>query len=68
MLSESNRVISYNTWYTLRVEVAGDRVRGYVNDELAVGFTGLTSHPQGKVGVRVRNSQASYDDALVETW
>ena len=68
LLAEGSAGISYGSWHLLRVEVAGSRVRGYVDGRYAVEFAALSSHPSGRVGVRVRDATAEYDYALAETW
>jgi pectate lyase len=51
-------------WYTLRVEVEGTTLRGYLEDSLIVETTDAT-HSFGSVGVCVRNGDALFDDFVV---
>ncbi len=51
-----------NKWYTLRIEVKGSSVRCYINGTQIMEFSGLSSHPSGMVGLRVRDSSAFFDN------
>jgi len=68
LLDEGVFSTGYGSWHLLRVDVAGARVRGYIDGMHVVEFRGLSSHPSGRVGVRIRDAEAEYDYALAETW
>ncbi|MHB9036987.1 MAG: family 16 glycoside hydrolase [Armatimonadota bacterium] len=54
-----------NQWYTLKLTVNGDRIRGYVDGALAADVRD-SSIVTGKVGLHVPNDiRASYDDVVV---
>ncbi|MBW4701041.1 pectin esterase [Micromonospora sp. RL09-050-HVF-A] len=51
-------------WHTLRIEVAGTVVRGWV-DGVAVGSGTGTLTATGRIGVQTGNATARFDDVLV---
>lgn len=51
-------------WYTLRVEVVGDRIQVFVDDELKIDKTDR-AFAHGMVGVRVVDTHAIFDDFQV---
>jgi hypothetical protein len=54
-----------NTWYTLRLEVAGQRIKYYINDQL-IGDGIDTSLSRGKAGFSVSpNMKVCFDDIRI---
>jgi hypothetical protein len=51
-------------WYTLRLEVSGTSVRGFV-DGTAVGAGTVTAYPKGRVGLQTFHATAAFDDVKV---
>ncbi len=68
LLDEAQHPLEYGRSYVLRVEVAGARVRAYLDGRRVLGFSALSSHPSGRLGVRIRNAAAEYDYATAESW
>jgi pectate lyase len=58
--------VSANTWYTLRLEVNGTSLKGFVNSQQAVSATD-SQFSSGNVGVATFYASASFDDVTVET-
>ena len=53
--------VSTGTWYSLRLEIVGDRLKGYVDDVVVLEATDSTfSH--GKSGLMTYKTNASFDD------
>ena len=64
-LASVNYTVATGTWYTLKLEIVGTTLRGYVNGTLLVTATdsgGLTS---GKVGIGGAYAGTHFDDVLV---
>ncbi|MBD2867156.1 family 16 glycoside hydrolase [Paenibacillus arenilitoris] len=61
--------VSVNEWHTLKVVVAGNNVKGYIDDVLLVDWTnGANELASGKIGFRTASDPApSFDDAEVVT-
>jgi pectate lyase len=66
LLASKSFTVNTNTWYTLRLEVQGSTLRGFVNgvEQLSATDTQFTS---GRAGVTTYNGSASFDDVLVTT-
>lgn len=58
--------VALNTWYTLKLEVNGATLRGYVNGLLQVAADDGT-FAEGRVGFRTEYASANFDDVLVTT-
>ena len=58
--------VSAGTWYTLKLEVSGSSLRGYVNGALLTEATD-TRWSSGRVGVATFYTSANFDDVLVTT-
>jgi hypothetical protein len=57
--------ISANTWYTLKVEVNEDSIKGYVDDVLKIDYYDPVPVTQGKIGLINYDTMASYDNVDV---
>jgi hypothetical protein len=65
LLASINYTVTTGTWYTLKLEIVGTALRGYVDGTPLIAVTdsgGLTS---GKVGIGGMYAQARFDDVLV---
>lgn len=65
-LSTASVTVTTGTWYTLRIEVDGSTVRGFVNGG-QVGSATDTQFGAGRPGLATFNTSAVFDDVLVET-
>jgi pectate lyase len=65
-LSSTSMPVSTNTWYTLRIEVQGNALRGYVNGNL-VGSAIDNQFSAGRAGLATFNASAHFDDVQVES-
>src|SRR5262245_1402042 len=65
-LGSSSFTVSLNTFYTLRLEVTGSTLRGFVNGSLQVSATDGT-FPTGRIGGATDYASANFDDFLVTT-
>lgn len=57
-----------NTWYTVKVVVRGNTIKGYVDGELMTQWTNTSLEPEltaGKIGLRTTSSNVFYDDVVV---
>ncbi|MGC4806408.1 pectinesterase family protein [Micromonospora sp. DT233] len=63
-LGATSRPVAAGTWYTLKIEVAGATVRGYVDGTLVGAGTGALA-ATGRIGVQTRYATARYDDVTV---
>ena len=66
VLGTGSSAVPVGTWATVRVEVAGTRLRGYVNGALVASGTS-TMYANGKIGVATYHSSASFDDVVATT-
>lgn len=58
--------VTVNTWYDLRLDIVGTRLRVYMNGSLMLEATDQTSpHPSGYAGVGAYKTAAEADDFLV---
>jgi hypothetical protein len=55
--------VEHATWYALRLDAVGDRLRGYVNGRLVLEATD-TSHARGNAGPVMYKAAADFDDFL----
>lgn len=65
-LSSASFTVTTNTWYTLRIEVDGTTLRGFVNGT-QVGTATDGQFAAGRAGLATFNASASFDDVQVET-
>jgi pectate lyase len=65
-LSTASVTVATNTWYTLRIEVSGNTLRGFVNGT-QVGSATDNQFAAGRAGLATFNASASFDDVQVET-
>ncbi|WP_328478204.1 pectate lyase [Actinoplanes sp. NBC_00393] len=65
-LDTASVTVSAGTWYTLRLEVAGTALRGYVNGTLLTEAAD-TRWAGGRVGVATFYTSANFDDVEVTT-
>jgi flagellar hook assembly protein FlgD len=56
--------ITLGEWYTVRVELTGDRIKCYINNELKIDAHD-SSFLTGRVGLRADMNKVSYDDVKV---
>ena len=64
-LSTASIPVTTGTLYTVRLEVNGNTLRGFVNGNL-VGTATDSQYTAGRAGVATFNASASFDDVLVE--
>ena len=65
-LAQTAYSVALNTWYTLKLEVTGSTLRGYVNGILQVAATDST-FAAGRIGARTEYASAHFDDFVVTT-
>ncbi|WFE92917.1 pectinesterase family protein [Micromonospora sp. WMMD987] len=63
-LGSVSHPVTVGGWHTLRIEVAGTVVRGWV-DDVPVGSGTGTLTATGRIGVQTGNATARFDDVLV---
>jgi pectate lyase len=56
--------VSTGTWYTLRIDVSGSTVTGFVNGT-QVGSGTSTVSPTGRIGLQTFQASANFDDVAV---
>jgi hypothetical protein len=67
LLASVSQSVATGQWYTLKVTVSGNNVKGYVNGTPIVDWTNpATQLTTGKAGFRLHSTSASFDDFLVE--
>ena len=64
MLGQTKIEIESDTWYKFRLEVAGSTYKCYLDDELMFELEGK-GYSWGKIGFRMWNSHARYDDLSI---
>jgi pectate lyase len=64
VLGGASRTVATGTWYTLRVEVTGTTIRGFV-DGAQVASATSSAVATGRIGVLTFHATASFDDVLV---
>ncbi len=57
--------LSDNTWYTLRVVVEGNRIRGFFDCELVLDITDSSMYSSGDIGLTTRRAAGRFDDTRV---
>jgi pectate lyase len=65
-LDTASLTVSTNTWYTVRLDVAGTSLRGYVNGNLLTEATD-SQYSSGRIGVATFYGSANFDDVVVDT-
>jgi hypothetical protein len=66
VLGSLGRTVATGTWYTLRLDVAGSAVTGFV-DGARVGAGTSTVANTGRIGVQTFHASASFDDVTVSS-
>jgi hypothetical protein len=66
VLGSTARTVATNTWYALRIDVAGSTVTGFVDGTQVARGTSTVSGT-GRVGVQTFHASASFDDVSVTT-
>ncbi|GAB2885755.1 hypothetical protein GCM10027046_12720 [Uliginosibacterium flavum] len=61
----SARTILNDQWYKLRMEMKGDTLNFYIDDDLAGSFTDATITAPGKIGFWLDNRSFAVDDIVV---
>jgi pectate lyase len=59
-----SRTVSTGTWYTLRIEVSGTTIRGFVDNAQVASGTN-TMEDNGRIALQTFHATASFDDVLV---
>jgi len=57
--------LNYQTWYTLKVEQIGGRIKCWVDNVLQIDYTDATPLAAGSIGLYAYNTQCSFDDVSV---
>ncbi|MEU4623485.1 right-handed parallel beta-helix repeat-containing protein [Actinoplanes sp. NPDC023801] len=65
-LDTASVAVAAGTWYTLKLEVSGSTLRGYVNGALLTEATD-TRWSSGRIGVATFYTSANFDDVQVTT-
>lgn len=65
VLDSAPLTVTPNTWYRLRMDVIGNKLRVYVNGTLSLEATDSTPHAQGSHGVATYKTTAEVDDYVV---
>ncbi|GIH05593.1 hypothetical protein Rhe02_36600 [Rhizocola hellebori] len=65
-LGSRAQTVTLNTWYTLKLDVSGSTLRGYVDGTLVATATD-TQFAAGNIGLATFNASASFDDVDVST-
>lgn len=63
-LDSASLTVATNTWYTVRLDVSGTSLRGYVNGTLVTETTD-SQYSAGRVGVATFYGSANFDDIVV---
>jgi pectate lyase len=64
VLGAVSRTVSTGTWYTLRINVSGTSISGFV-DGAQVGSASNSMEDAGRIGLQTFHATASFDDVLV---
>jgi hypothetical protein len=64
VLDEQPLTVTPNTWYTLRLEKIGNKLRVYVNDTLRISAEDNVGLPGGRVGLLTYKAAADFDDFI----
>ena len=64
VIGSTSLSVSTGTWYTLRIDVSGTTIRGYINgSQFASGSNSMVA--SGRIGLVTAYATASFDDVLV---
>ena len=66
VLAKTSMKARTGTTYTLRLQVRGEVLRGYVDGKLLVDTTDST-HTTGKIGLGTHDATADFDNVTVTT-
>ena len=66
VLGSSTQTVSTGTWYTLRMDVTGSTITGYVNGT-QVSSTSNSAYGTGRIGLQTLYAAASFDDVTVSS-
>jgi pectate lyase len=66
VLGTRSQTVSTGTWYTLRVDVSGTTIAGYVNGTL-IASAGSTVEDAGRISLQTFHATANFDDVSVVT-
>src|SRR6185503_17396522 len=66
VLGTRSQTVSTGTWYTLRVDVSGTTVAGYVNGAL-IASASSTVEDAGRISLQTFHATANFDDVSVVT-
>jgi len=66
MLASASLSVATGTWYTLRIDVSGSTVTGYVNGQ-RIGSGGGTLAGSGRIGLQTNLATAEFDNVTVTT-
>ncbi|OAA28221.1 hypothetical protein UG55_1006194 [Frankia sp. EI5c] len=64
VIGSAARTVNTGTWYTLRIDVAGSRISGYLDGAL-VGSGDDRSIAAGRISLQTFHATATFDDVLV---
>jgi len=64
VIGGASRTVATGTWYTLRIDVTGSTISGYL-DGTQVGSGSNSSIGSGSIGLQTFHATASFDDVLV---
>ncbi|WP_084558080.1 pectate lyase family protein [Hamadaea tsunoensis] len=66
VIGGASRTVSTGTWYTLRIDVSGNTITGYVDGtQIASGSSTLAA--AGRIGVQTFHTTAEFDDVAVSS-
>lgn len=66
LVSDTAFTANPNQWYTIKVAVQGNSIKGYVNGALKTEWTNpVTELTSGKIGFRTTSANVSYDNVIV---
>jgi pectate lyase len=65
-LDTASLTVSINTWYTVRLDVSGTSLRGYVDGNLLTEATD-SQYSSGRIGVATFYGSANFDDVVVSS-
>ncbi|NLG81211.1 MAG: DUF1080 domain-containing protein [Bacilli bacterium] len=60
-----SEMIDSNKWYQLRIEVKGNTVKEYINNQLLITYDSLTEYQNGYLGFQANGSNAYYDNIKI---
>ncbi|MBN1170751.1 MAG: right-handed parallel beta-helix repeat-containing protein, partial [Micromonosporaceae bacterium] len=66
VLGNSTQTVSTGDWYTLRLDVSGSTITGYVNGA-QVGSGSNSTYSKGRIGLQTLYAAASFDEVTVSS-